>query len=89
MAQFFQAVRANRTDNPETSSLRQKKGYITPASKLQREIFHIEQDLPQWAFGAKMTSYQRWCDVMTAHQRWYDVILAPNAHWDTNNGSIK
>ena len=29
----------------------------------------------QWVFGAKMTSYQRRCDVMTSHRRYYDVIL--------------
>ena len=36
----------------------------------------------RWAFGAKMTSYERRCDVITSHRRLYDVILAPNAHWD-------
>ena len=36
----------------------------------------------QWAFGAKMTSYERRCDVITSHRRKYDVILAPKAHWD-------
>ena len=28
-----------------------------------------------WAFGAKMTSYQRRCDVITSNRREYDVIL--------------
>ena len=35
----------------------------------------------QWAFGAKMTSYQRQCDVITSHRRYHDVIFAPNARW--------
>ena len=38
--------------------------------------------LPQRAFGVKMTSYQRRCDVITSHRRQYDVIFAPNARWD-------
>ena len=37
----------------------------------------------QRAFGVKMTSYQRRCDVITSHRRLYDVIFAPNAHWVT------
>ena len=36
----------------------------------------------QWAFGDKMTSYPRRCDVITSHRSGYDVILVPNAHWD-------
>ena len=35
----------------------------------------------QWAFGAKLTSYPRRCDVITPRRRGYDVILAPNAYW--------
>ena len=29
----------------------------------------------QWAYGARMTSYQRRCDVITSHRRLKDVIL--------------
>ena len=29
---------------------------------------------PQWAFGAKITSYRRRCDVTTSHRRHFDVI---------------
>ena len=36
----------------------------------------------QWAFGAKMTSYRRRCDVITSHRRQYDVIFKPCARWD-------
>ena len=35
----------------------------------------------QQAHDVKMTSYQRWCNVMTSHRRRYDVILSPYAHW--------
>ena len=35
----------------------------------------------QRAFGAKMTSCQRRCDVITSHRRRHNVILAPNARW--------
>ena len=36
----------------------------------------------QRTFGAKMTLYQRRCDVITSHRREYDVILTPNVRWD-------
>ena len=39
----------------------------------------------QRAFGDKMTSYQRRCDVITSHRRSYDVIFAPNARWENTD----
>ena len=38
-------------------------------------------DISQWAFGDKMTSYQRRCDVITSHRRLYDVIFTSYARW--------
>ena len=35
-----------------------------------------------WAFGAKMTSYRRRCDVITSHRRLYDVIFTSCARWE-------
>ena len=36
--------------------------------------------LSQQAHNIKLTSYQRWCDVITSHRRWYDVILTLCVH---------
>ena len=43
--------------------------------------FLILIPISQWAFGDRMTSYPRRCDVITSHRRGYDVILSPNARW--------
>ena len=45
------------------------------------QAVRICRQASQWAFGAKMTSYPRRCDVITSYRRGYDVILSPNAHW--------
>ena len=51
--------------------------YNNPIKKNKALIW----DLSQWAFGAKMTLYQRRCDVITSHRRWYDVIFTSCAWW--------
>ena len=45
------------------------------------ELSEAVAEPTQRAFGAKMTSDQRRCDVITSHRRLYDVILVPNARW--------
>ena len=37
-------------------------------------IFNMSETAEQ-AYGAKMTSYQRRCDVISSHRRQHDVIL--------------
>ena len=43
-----------------------RRDYV--ASTLIRRHFGTKCPLGQWAFGAKMTSYQRRCDVITSHR---------------------
>ena len=38
----------------------------------KRSYLHVYPSflqIPQWAFGAKLTSYQRRCDVIMSHRR--------------------
>ena len=43
------------------------------------------KDRSQWAPGAKMTSYQRRCDVITSHRRRYDATPTSRARWDVGS----
>ena len=72
MASFCHCYQDERLCDVVIASL--DKGALPKFGLLSKET--------QWAFGAKMTSYRRRCDVITSHRRQYDVIFTSCARWE-------